>query len=175
RVYEEVHACNIATWPVEADNQTRLNWIGTARKYDWNRSSSRHGCRRRSIVHDKDGHFPPEQVSRQCWQAIVLPFRPAIFDRDVLAYYIASFFQASDKTIPGLHEAIRCGAVEKTDHRHAGPLRARRERPRRRRAAEKRDELAPLHSITSSAMASSVGGTVRPSIWAVLRLITSSN
>ena len=39
-------------------------------------------------------------------------------------------------------------------------LRARRERPSDRRAAEKRDELAPLHSITSSARASSVGGTV---------------
>src|SRR5262249_42499869 len=37
--------------------------------------------------------------------------------------------------------------------------RARRERPRRR-AAEQRDELAALHSITSSARASSVGGTV---------------
>ena len=30
-------------------------------------------------------------------------------------------------------------------------LRARRQRPRRRRAAEQRDELAPVHSITSSA------------------------
>jgi hypothetical protein len=30
-------------------------------------------------------------------------------------------------------------------------LRARRQRPRRRRAAEQRDELATLHSITSSA------------------------
>jgi hypothetical protein len=39
---------------------------------------------------------------------------------------------------------------------------ARRERPSGCRAAEQRDELAPLHSITSSAMASSVGGTVRP-------------
>ena len=39
-------------------------------------------------------------------------------------------------------------------------LRPRRERPRRRRAAEQRDELAALHSITSSARASSVGGTV---------------
>ena len=35
------------------------------------------------------------------------------------------------------------------------------------RAAEQRDELAPLHSITSSARASSVGGMVRPS--AILR------
>src|SRR5262245_13883079 len=40
--------------------------------------------------------------------------------------------------------------MEKSDHRHALLLRARRERPRRR-AAEQRDELAPLHSITSSA------------------------
>src|SRR5262249_42019216 len=44
-------------------------------------------------------------------------------------------------------------------------LRARRERPRRCRAAEKRDESAPLHlpphSITSSARPSNVGCTVR--------------
>src|SRR5262249_41153283 len=53
-------------------------------------------------------------------------------------------------------------------------LRARGERPRGRCAAEQRDELAAHHSITSSARASSVGGTVRPSAFAVLRLITSS-
>src|SRR5271167_5059758 len=35
--------------------------------------------------------------------------------------------------------------------------------------------FAPPHSITSSAVARSVGGTVRPSAFAVLRLITSSN
>src|SRR6516165_4846871 len=57
----------------------------------------------------------------------------------------------------------------------AGLLRARRERPRCR-AAEKRDEVATAaHSITSSAVASSDGGTVSPSALAVLRLITSSN
>ena len=44
----------------------------------------------------------------------------------------------------------------------------------RRRAAEQRDELAPLHSITSSASASSLSGIVRPSAFAVLRLSTSS-
>src|SRR5262249_55009674 len=52
-------------------------------------------------------------------------------------------------------------------------LRACRERPRRR-AAEKRDELAPFHSITSSARASTAAGISRPSAFAVLRLITSS-
>src|SRR6516225_372018 len=42
------------------------------------------------------------------------------------------------------------------------------------RAAEQRDELAARHSITSSARASSVGGTSRPSARAVFRLIISS-
>src|SRR5262245_45842838 len=67
------------------------------------------------------------------------------------------------------------------DGEHADPphavrlLRARRERPSNRRAADERDEIAaPDHSITSSARASSIGGTSRPSAFAVLRLITSS-
>ena len=53
-------------------------------------------------------------------------------------------------------------------------LRARPERPRGRRAAEQRDELASPHSMTSSAATSRPGGTVRPSAFAVLRLMTSS-
>src|SRR5262249_19844877 len=45
----------------------------------------------------------------------------------------------------------------------------------RPRGAEQRDELASAnHSITSSARASSLSGTSRPSVLAVLRLITSS-
>src|SRR5262249_23232486 len=65
--------------------------------------------------------------------------------------------------------------TERTDTEHLlWLLRARREWPRRR-AAEQRDELAALHSITSSAMASKPGGMVRPSALAVLRLITNSN
>ena len=46
---------------------------------------------------------------------------------------------------------------------------------RGRRATEQRDELAPLHSITSSARASRFGGTSSPSVLAVLRLMTNSN
>ena len=53
-------------------------------------------------------------------------------------------------------------------------LRPRRERPCRSRAAEERDELASPHSITSSARANRVSGTVSPSAFAVLRLMTSS-
>src|SRR5262249_49511750 len=57
-------------------------------------------------------------------------------------------------------------------------LRPHRDRPSCR-AAEKRDERAPLHlrghSITSSARASSVGGMSRSMAFAVARLITRSN
>src|SRR5262249_10515207 len=64
--------------------------------------------------------------------------------------------------------------IEHTHHGHWRLLRARRERPRRCRAAEERTELAPLHSITSLASARSVGGGVRPRTLAVLRLMTNS-
>src|SRR5262249_20460974 len=54
-----------------------------------------------------------------------------------------------------------------------GLLRTRRERPRNC-AAHQRDELAPFHSITSSARTSNDDGTSMPSCLAVLALITSS-
>jgi hypothetical protein len=54
-------------------------------------------------------------------------------------------------------------------------LRARRERPSSYRAADERDEVAPPHSITSSAKMYSCGGIVTPSASAVLRLITNLN
>ena len=56
---------------------------------------------------------------------------------------------------------LRFRIIRSEGHEHAdaphplGLLRPRRERPRGRRAAEQRDELAALHSITSSATASS--------------------
>src|SRR5262249_36195800 len=69
---------------------------------------------------------------------------------------------------PGLCFPVVLGiAHQHADAPHSiGHLRARRERPRRR-AAEPRDDLAAHHSITSSAMASSDGGTVTPSIRAI--------
>src|SRR6516162_7155998 len=55
-------------------------------------------------------------------------------------------------------------------------LRPRRQWPAGRRAAEKADELAPPdHSITSSAMASNLGGNSIPIARAAFMLSTSSN
>jgi hypothetical protein len=51
--------------------------------------------------------------------------------------------------------------------RHRLLLPARRERPCCGRSADERYEIAPLHSITSSAVASSVAGTSMPRAFAV--------
>ena len=101
--------------------------------------------------------------------------REAVFDRHVLALDIAGFFQAQTERGQKVWVIAGRPAGEKPDHRHRRLLRARRERPHRRRAAEQRDEVAAVHSITSSAMASSLSGIWRPSVLAVLRLITNSN
>ena len=69
-----------------------------------------------------------------------------------------------------------CRGTQKSDPRHlAALLRARRQRPRRAAPPSSVMNSRRLHSITSSARASSVGGTSRPSILAVSALMTSSN
>src|SRR5262245_61124081 len=72
---------------------------------------------------------------------------------------------------------VRSCAHEHRDATHSlARLCARRDRPRSRRAAEQRDELAPTdHSMTSSARTSNAGGTLRPSAVAVLMLTTITN
>src|SRR5262249_55849261 len=97
---------------------------------------------------------------------------------DIAAGQPSKFFQLLPKRPdPRLHCRVVLDDIrEYTDKRHALALLCPHfERPRRR-AAEQRDELAARdHSITSSAAASSVVGTSRPSVLAVFRLITSSN
>src|SRR5262249_49038679 len=74
--------------------------------------------------------------------------------------------------------AFRVGHQDANPPHLTGLLRPRSERPRRRRAAKKCDDLAPLyrctHSIPSSAGATSVGGTSKPKPLAVFRLTTIS-
>src|SRR5262245_55268306 len=116
------------------------------------------------------------EVSCERRQPIQLSLRPAIFDRDVLTLDVTGFVQATAERAHYGSERLSRLSIQKSDHRHRRLLRPRRDRPRRRRAAEQRDELAPSdHSITSSARASKVAGISRPSALAVLRLMTKSN
>jgi hypothetical protein len=117
--------------------------------------------------------LPAHQIGRQLRQAIDL-LGPAVVDRHVLALDVAGFFEALAKGTQALGNRLVRSDFEKADHRQCRLLCARRERPRRH-AAEQHDEVAPSHSITSSARASSVGGTSRPIPFAVARLMTRSN
>jgi hypothetical protein len=75
----------------------------------------------------------------------------------------------------GGHHNPRTAADQAQEYRSAAlPLLCTRHLWPRRRAAEKRDELPPPHSITSSARANNVCGTVMPSALAVFRLMTVS-
>src|SRR5262249_49297488 len=139
----------------------------------------RFGHERRSgaAASDNDRDAFANQIARQSRQPVQLVLGPAVLNRDVLALGIARFLQALPKSGKRIGEHLGRLGVEKADRRYR-LLRARHERPRRR-AAEKRGEVAALHlrghSMTSSASASSLSGIWRPSALAVLRLMASSN
>src|SRR5262249_47212681 len=95
--------------------------------------------------------------------------------RDVAPLDVTGFRQALAEYRRLRHERPGRTRTKKSDHRHRRLLRARRERPRGRRAAEQRDEVAPLHSITSSARSRNDSGILRWRALAVVRLMTRSN
>src|SRR6516165_124787 len=166
---EEAHAGHIAIWSAEASDEPELDRIAADAKDNRDRRGRRLHHHRRNVVARVDhGHWLADEIGGQRHQAVILVFSVLVFDRDVAALDKAHAAKALAK--PSLH--LRGGrtraAAQIPDHRHWLPLRARRDRPRRRRAAEQRDELATPHSITSSAMASKRSGMVRPNALAVL-------
>src|SRR6266487_6943167 len=96
-----------------------------------------------------------------------------MFDADIAVLDVTGLTQPLTERGHEMSECPGRSAVEEPDHRQPRLLRVRPERPRSR-AAEQCNEFAAPHSITSSARASRLSGTVRPRALAVLRLITSS-
>src|SRR5262249_48152336 len=135
--------------------------------------------RRRAARRGNHGDLTADQSGRQGRQSIVSALRPAIFDRYVAALDVADFAQALLESAYIVRPEVGRSVAKEPNHWHRRLLRARRERPRSRSAAEQRDELASLHlrghSTISSARASSLSGIWRPSAFAVLRLIAISN
>src|SRR5262249_33887615 len=121
----------------------------------------------------------PHEFGSEASQALVIPAWPALLDVDIATFDPPEILQAPAER---RHAELAFGVLlRQPRNQHADAvhllalLGARREGPRRRAARDQRDERAPLHSITSSARASSVGGIVRPSARAVIRLITRPN
>src|SRR5262249_55051064 len=74
---------------------------------------------------------------------IVLPFAPTVFDRHVATLHVAGLGQTLTEYRHVMRIWPRRTRMEIPDHRHRWLLRSRRERPRRRRAADERHERAP--------------------------------
>jgi hypothetical protein len=73
-----------------------------------------------------------------------LAFGKAEFEHNVLALDIAGLLQALSKSAQTFRKRRKGCRAEIPHHRHRRLLRARRERPRRRSAAEQRDEFATM-------------------------------
>src|SRR5262249_19248062 len=100
----------------------------------------------------------------------------SVLNDDVL---ILDVPEASETLAKPLHSWRSSAWPTAEEEAYAGHLRGRLPLSGERRDEEgggARDEGSPIHYwITSSARASTEGGMVRPSAFAVLRLITSSN
>src|SRR5262249_1458313 len=174
---EKIDAGQVAARPGEACDKTEPDRVFVDVEDDGDRGGCGLSRHRRSGAAGRDdhGHLAAHRFGGERRQPIELSLGPAVFDRQILALNITDLLQALAKGPQAPCRPVRRLGIEMADHRHRRLLRARRERPRGRCAAEQRDERAAIHSITSSAMASTPGGMVRPSVLAVLRLMTNSN
>src|SRR5262249_46228042 len=128
---------------------------------------------RRSEARDDDVRIGLDELGRQRGQAFRVPLRGAEVEDQILGLAVAELLE------PLLHDhCLEVGGEGEIGHVVGlrWGLGARDVRwPSDCGAADERDEVASFHSTTSSAIASSLSGTVRPSAAAILRLITSSN
>src|SRR5262249_61509207 len=115
------------------------------------------------------------QTGREGRKPIVLAIGPSVLDGDVLALNETRVAQPLPKRRHDVRICFGRSVMKETDGWPLRLLRARHKRPRGYRAAEQRDELAPSHSITSSARARKDSGIVRPIAFAALTLTTRSN
>src|SRR5262249_37584644 len=112
------------------------------------------------------------ELHRMLVNELCVPLAKPDIDPKILTFVPAEALKhlSHGRNTVGRIRVLLSGRKQDTDAPHPlALLRARRDRPSCCRA-EERDELAPSHSITSSAATSNLSGTVSPSSLAVLRL-----
>src|SRR5262249_31859578 len=130
------------------------------------------GAQRR-LVADGEEHVDLARGKRAIVLFVAVDIRRLdVVEGEVAAFLITQLSHAPEKV--GVDRRLPRLNADKAEPQYLRLLRARRERPTRR-AAEKGDELPPLHSITSSAICWRWVGTSRPSMNAVCALMMSSN
>src|SRR5262249_51992993 len=148
----------IAAWTGKAFDQPAFHRIRNHNEN--NRSCRGRGFRsigRRWRGSDKDIEIELRQLGGHGFEALRLFRRKAMLKDDVLPFDVSELSDAFHKRLQENRFLRGAASVPKNADPCDLPrlLCARRERPRRR-AGDERDELAPFHSITSSARACSV-------------------
>ncbi len=93
-----------------------------------------------------DVDLEPDELVRELGKALSMSFGPSILDGEIAALGPAQLTQSVHKCGgPLALSRRRTGAQQPNGHQLSPPLGVRRKRPRGRRAAEKRDELAAPH------------------------------
>ena len=112
---------------LRAGDEAVLDRVAAGLEHDRNGRGRRLGGKRRGRAAGggDDGDLAAHEFCGQRGQAIVVIIRPAIIDRDVLAFGVAGFGETlMEAGQIGLH-AFRRSSVEKPDHRHLAVAHAR--------------------------------------------------
>src|SRR5262249_9005810 len=156
-------ACEIAARTIKAPHQSELDRISARSENDWYVPRRRFGSQCHIAAYCDDRCRPSAyQLSGKRWQPFDTAVHRVVLDRHVAALCKADLRQTPEKRLDKLRRRFPGWHVEPDDDRLRPLLGPDKERPPSR-ATEPRDEIPASHSITSSASASSMGGTDKPS------------
>src|SRR5262245_1904588 len=169
-------AGDVATRPRQTGDEASAKRVRHRREHDWDNRGRLFRCEDRRSRCDNNIDLETDKLGGDLGETLEASLRPTNLDHNGTALDPSEFAQPLLKSGDPLARGGTRLPAQKPDGRQlARLLRPRRERPRGRRAAEQRHELAASHSITSSARASSDGGTVRPIAFAAITFSASSN
>src|SRR5262249_22816940 len=165
-----------AAGSAQAGDKAKLDRVQAEAEDDRYRRSRCFGRERHNrAARCSDNVYPAaDEIGHQLRNSRKVVLCPPVFDCYVLALDVVGFAQSFAERCQQTRHRLRRIRMDISDDWDGRLLRARRERPRRR-AAEQREGLAPLHSITSSARSRNVPGILRGRASAVVRLMTRSN
>jgi hypothetical protein len=167
---------DIPAGPRQAADESRPNRIRQGDHDDGHRRRRLLGCSGcGSPCRDEDLDGEAHELGRQRGEPLVLPLGIAELQDEIIPLHIAEGAQRLPEDLEiGIGAAAP--ARESTNAMHVrGWLCVGRAWDDEETHDQHDEERQRGHRITSSAWKSRLGGTVRPSAWAVLRLITSSN
>ena len=150
-IRHEVDTSHVAARPIKTGNEVALDRVEARCEDGRYRRGYSLGCRcRRGVGGGNYCHLAAYQIDCEVGQSIVLVLCPAIFDRHVLTFDVATLADTLPKCIHKMRPAHGRRAAQEADHRHCRLLRTRSERPPDSRTAEQPDELAPPHIRTQT-------------------------